>query len=219
MPDYCSCGTQLVEGARFCHRCGATQGELFAPEEPMEEAAPAVRPPEPPALPQVVLSEISFHNKAAVAVAMLVALLYWLVTFLPLPPLIQVPLLFIDLLAGGFFAVWFYARRTGQTLTIRNGAHLGWLTGIFCFAIGAVVAAINMLALSLTPNVPSSSTEILRRSFSANRSPPLTRRRPVATGWSAPPMVRSNAAYPHGGSAGAQKSRCTRRTLSAQGVS
>ena len=100
----------------------------------------------------MALSEISFHNKAAVAVAMLAALLFWLLMFLPLPTVIQAPLLFIDLLAGGFFTVWFYSKRTGQTLTIRKGAHLGWLTGVFCFVIGAVVAAINMLALALTPD-------------------------------------------------------------------
>ena len=153
MPDYCSCGTQLVDGARFCHRCGAPQGELIAAEEQVVEAAPAVLATEPPALPQVALSEISFHNKAAVAVAMLVALLFWLVMFLPLPAIVQAPLLIIDLLAGGFFAVWFYAKRTGQTLTVRKGAHLGWLTGVFCFVIGAVVAAINMLAFALTPDL------------------------------------------------------------------
>ena len=154
VPEYCSCGTQLVDGARFCHRCGAPQGELIAAEEPVEEATPAVIPaPAPPALPQAALSEISFHNKAAVAVAMLVALLFWLVMFLPLPTIIRAPVLFIDLLAGGFFTVWFYAKRTGQTLTVRKGAHLGWLTGIFCFVIGAVVAAMNMLALALTPDM------------------------------------------------------------------
>ena len=152
MPEYCSCGTQLVDGARFCHRCGATQGELIPLEEQAEEAAPVVATPTPPATPPVALSEISFHNKAAVAVAMLAALLFWLLMFLPLPTVIQAPLLFIDLLAGGFFTVWFYSKRTGQTLTIRKGAHLGWLTGVFCFVIGAVVAAINMLALALTPD-------------------------------------------------------------------
>lgn len=152
MPDYCSCGTQLVDEARFCHRCGAPQGELIAAEEQVVEAAPSVVATEPPALPHAALGEISFHNRAAVAVAMLVALLFWLVMFLPLPAVVQAPLLFIDLLAGGFFTVWFYAKRTGQTLTVRKGAHLGWLTGVFCFVIGAVVAAINMLAFALTPD-------------------------------------------------------------------
>lgn len=156
MPEICSCGTQLVEAARFCHRCGKPQGDLLAPEEPEtfesipEPEAPALKPPPLSPLADVALSEISFHNRAAVAVAMLVALVFWLITFVPLPPVIAVPLLFIDLLAGGFFAVWFYARRTGQTLTVRSGAHLGWLTGVFCFVIGTVVAAINMLLIGFT---------------------------------------------------------------------
>ncbi len=157
MPEFCSCGTELVESARFCHRCGKPQGDLIAadPEEHIEEAAPAaiVQPPPLSPLAGVALSEISFHNKAAVAVAMLVALVFWLITFVPLPPIVSIPLLFVDLLGGGFFAVWFYARRTGQSLTIRNGAHLGWITGIFCFVIGIVVATINMLAIAFSPEI------------------------------------------------------------------
>ena len=152
VPEYCSCGTELVESARFCHRCGKPTVE-FAPEpEAAGEAASVEQSPVPPPLGQAALAEINFHNRAAVAVAMLVALVFWLVTFIPLPQAAHGPLLFIDLLAGGFCAVWFYTRRTGQSLTVRNGAHLGWLTGVFCFVIGAIMTAFSMLLTSLTPD-------------------------------------------------------------------
>jgi hypothetical protein len=47
----------------------------------------------------------------------------------PIPwPFVRLPLAF---LAAGFLAVYLYSRRTGQTLSIRSGARMGWITGIF----------------------------------------------------------------------------------------
>ena len=52
------------------------------------------------------------------------------------------------LVAAGFFAVQAYRRRTGQRLSWLNGAHLGWLCGIFGFAIIAAVVTVMLIALS-----------------------------------------------------------------------
>lgn len=156
MPVMCNCGTPQVEGARFCHRCGKPQGD-FLPEpeeEPVVEATvvPATAPPPLPQLDGALLSEISFHNHAAVIVALLAALCYWASSFIPLPMMLAVPWRILTLFAGGFLAVVLYGRKTGHSLSVRNGARMGWLMGIFCFAMGAVFMAISMVALSAQGN-------------------------------------------------------------------
>lgn len=52
------------------------------------------------------------------------------------------------LMAGGFFAVFLYRRRTGERLTPLSGAHLGWLSGIFGFLIMTVIVTLLAIALS-----------------------------------------------------------------------
>ena len=46
---------------------------------------------------------------------------------------------------AGYFSVWIYKRRTGQRLTVRGGAHMGWITGV----IGAVSLVTLIFTLSL----------------------------------------------------------------------
>jgi hypothetical protein len=50
--------------------------------------------------------------------------------------------------AGGFLAVYLYQRRTGQKLSVVHGAHLGWICGIFDFAIMAVLLSARMPTLN-----------------------------------------------------------------------
>ncbi len=52
------------------------------------------------------------------------------------------------LMAGGFFAVFLYRRRTRQRVTALSGAHLGWLAGIFGFLIMAVILTFIAVAMS-----------------------------------------------------------------------
>jgi len=52
------------------------------------------------------------------------------------------------LIAGGFFAVFLYRRKTGQRLTPLSGAHLGWLAGIFGFLIMTVILTFIAVAMS-----------------------------------------------------------------------
>ena len=38
MPEFCTCGTRLVEDARFCHRCGRPTSEEVVEETPVARA-------------------------------------------------------------------------------------------------------------------------------------------------------------------------------------
>jgi hypothetical protein len=71
----------------------------------------------------------------------------------------------IALAAGGFFAVYLYRRRTGAMLSVANGARLGWLSGIFIFAIAILVFTIQLVALS-----PSQMMNELRDQMTKNYS-------------------------------------------------
>jgi hypothetical protein len=55
---------------------------------------------------------------------------------------------FLGLVAVGFLAVYLYQRRTGQSLSMIHGAHLGWISGIFGFGITSVVLSAFVGALS-----------------------------------------------------------------------
>jgi amino acid transporter len=54
-------------------------------------------------------------------------------------------LMFVGLsMASGGLAVWLYKRRTGQALSVRGGARLGWITGVLSFLIVIVILAITL---------------------------------------------------------------------------
>ncbi len=63
---------------------------------------------------------------------------------LPLAPL----RLLIGFLAAGVLAAYLYRRRTGMALSVRSGARIGWITGIFAFAIMMVLSTLGTLAAS-----------------------------------------------------------------------
>jgi hypothetical protein len=144
VPDFCTCGAQLPPDALFCHKCGKPQRE-----EPAMVEQPAEQPPAQPAFltPQAP-PDINFHNRVAVRIGFLAAGLTWLFTsFLAMPflnPVWVLPLLF----GGGFVSVYWYRRRTGWPMSIRNGARMGWITGMFCFTIATVYATIQTVAVS-----------------------------------------------------------------------
>ena len=141
MPDFCTCGAQLPPDARFCHKCGKPQGELFAMEPEVAVDPVPVVPAPPPAPP-----EIGFSNGTAVRVGFLAALVAVLLIIVPLPfPFLRLMVVFI---AAGFLAVYLYMRRTGQRLTLRGGARMGWITGIFSFTIFTVQLTASVLASS-----------------------------------------------------------------------
>jgi len=143
--DYCSCGTQLVEDALFCHKCGKPTRELVAPET-VEPPVAVSGPPPPLPMRELVeekLGEIGFSNRLAVRTAMTMAAVASLLTMFPGPAVISLVLRIVGLPAAGFLAVYLYKRRTGMTLTVKNGARMGWLTGLFSFLVALVTIAIG----------------------------------------------------------------------------
>ncbi len=142
VPDFCTCGAQLPPDARFCHKCGKPQYDYPGLVDDTEPAAPPVVPlASAPASP-----EISFHNRVAVRIGFLAALLAVLLLMFPLP--FPLPRMLIAFSAAGFLAVVVYTRRTGQILSVRSGARMGWITGIFSFMLVTIVSAATMVAIS-----------------------------------------------------------------------
>jgi hypothetical protein len=140
VPEYCTCGAQLPPDARFCHKCGKPQFDYPEPEpEPVPEpvAAAIVKGPAD--------GGISFHNRIAVRVSFMAAVVAFLLTAIPLPvflALIWVAILFV---AAGFATVFVYSKRTGQTVKVRGGARLGWMTGLFSFTASLILLTIQIL--------------------------------------------------------------------------
>jgi hypothetical protein len=134
----------LPADARFCHKCGKPQYD-YPGNEP--EVALPVEVPVVVTLPQVQLpAEIGFHNRLAVRVAFIAALSSVFLFLVPVPfPVLR---LLFPFLAGGFFAVFLYSRRSGQMLSIRGGARMGWITGVFSFTMISVVFTFAMVEIS-----------------------------------------------------------------------
>ena len=134
MPEFCTCGAQLPPDARFCHKCGKPQREE---DMPVVEQPIVVLPPAPP--PPLA---INFHNAVAVRTSLFASVLAFGLSA------IMGPLGLIALSGGGFLSVYLYRRRTGATLTVANGARLGWISGIFIFAIGTLLFTIQLVTVS-----------------------------------------------------------------------
>ncbi len=76
---------------------------------------------------------IGFRNRIAVRIALIAAGAICVLISVPLPGAISTIWQIVLLLAGGFGSVYIYVRRTGEPVSVRSGARMGWLTGIFCF--------------------------------------------------------------------------------------
>jgi hypothetical protein len=161
VPDYCTCGAQLPADARFCHKCGKPQYDYPAIEMDKEPApdtvaiSPVAAAPAPPA-------EISFHNSTAVRAGFMAAGLVFLVMSLPLPTVAAFLWMAGCLFGGGALGVLFYVRRTGQRISVRSGARLGWITGVFCFAIGFIVSTATIFYFSQSGGIAEHWREQLR---------------------------------------------------------
>lgn len=157
MADFCSCGAQLPADARFCHRCGRP---LFAEPPPEFEAPPefvhrpglehsaddlramAADGPSPTGP-----APISFHNANAVRAGFFTAIIIWVLMIIPIGGVPGMLLKLFVLLGGGFLAVIFYSRRTGQQLSVAAGARLGWITGVMFYVIWILFFTVTILVL------------------------------------------------------------------------
>jgi len=156
-PASCNCGAVLPPDARFCHKCGRPLYD----EPAFVEEAPAPPPPQLVAAP-VAPPAIGFHNPVAVRVGLLSAALASLLGIIPLP---LAPFwMLVRLLASGFFAVYLYQRRTGALLTLREGARLGWITGVFSFLMATILLTVSVVSIVGGPGLASFYKEQLSSS-------------------------------------------------------
>lgn len=126
-------------------------------DEPAPPPPPAVTiAPEPPKP-----AGISLRNPAAARAAMAAGGITSLLMMVPLPALLQVLWQLTMVVAGGFISVWLYQRRTGSYLTVRSGARLGWITGIFAFLIMMVMFTLSIMLLAAGEGVQQSFREML----------------------------------------------------------
>jgi len=145
MPEFCSCGAELPPDARFCHKCGKPQRESdvqFARDRETPQAAPANVLPRADDAPAPM--PLTFQNPVAIRVGFSVASVAAVLTMIPFVNY-GVP---VWLLGAGFVSVFFYKRRTGQRLSVRSGARMGWITGVMSFAILAVIMMFALFAIN-----------------------------------------------------------------------
>jgi hypothetical protein len=146
VPEFCTCGAQLPPDARFCHKCGKPQYDYPGLEEPEPTPPPAEALSLPPATYVQLSGEITFHNRLAVRIGFIAAMGAVMISVFPIPwPFVRLPIAF---LLAGFLAVYLYSRRTGQTLSIRSGARMGWITGIFSFTLVSILFTVAIVAVS-----------------------------------------------------------------------
>jgi hypothetical protein len=138
MPDFCTCGAELVPDALFCHKCGRPLRDVA----PVEASETAAAPAPPPAFTPSVAP--SFRNPAAVRVGITMASLASLLSAIPIVGVLN-PVWFFG---AGFLAPFAYRKRTGQPLSMRNGARMGWITGVFGFLITTIIITLNELISS-----------------------------------------------------------------------
>ena len=137
VPELCTCGAELPPDARFCHKCAKPQRD-----EPLvaEVEQPAPPPPTPPRLPPAPPAPIGFHNPLAVRAGFMTGML---ASFFSLELFYASPLW---LVAAGFLGVYLYQRRSGEALTMNNGARIGWITGLFSFIAFTVLTTVDTIA-------------------------------------------------------------------------
>ena len=116
-----------------------------APE--VDIAVAPAPPPKPAPLP------LNFHNPIAVRIALLAAVAGTLLSFL-------VP--FLSWLAGGFFAVFYYCRKTGFHLDVGDGVKIGWITGLITFVFASVQFSVLLLPDAISGRLATTILEEMK---------------------------------------------------------
>ena len=117
---------------------------------------PIVVPPLPPPAPP----PIGFQNGLAVRVALAAGALAFLCSLITGQLALPQPLAMVWIAGGGFLAVYLYKRRTGQRLSVLNGARLGWICGVFGFVVVTMALAATAVMLS-DPSMASAMRDSL----------------------------------------------------------
>src|SRR6185503_7247387 len=121
-----------------------------------EPAPPPPVPPPPPPPPEPL--PIGFRNPIAVRVALTAGALATLMSLI-----MGGPIFLVTSILGGAFAVFLYSRRTGETLSVINGARLGWISGLFGFLVLSVLVLLVVVQIS-QPEVATALREQMKKS-------------------------------------------------------
>jgi hypothetical protein len=116
--------------------------EPVPPPPVTREAAIAVAAPAPAPTP-------SFGNPVAIKIALAAAAIATLMSFLP----------YLNWLAAGFFAVFFYRRRTGALLNMESGVRMGWMTGVMMFGMMALLLTVSLVFFQVAGGISAVQAE------------------------------------------------------------
>ena len=157
MAEYCTCGAQLPPDALFCHKCGKPQREIIAPEVESNtyQAAPPAAPEIAPPPPRIEPLPLNFRNPIAVRIALVAAVSATVLSLL-LP--------IVNWLAAGFFAVFFYCRKTGFRMDVVAGVKIGWITGLIAYGFYAIVFTAEQLPDALSGHLGKTILEQMKNS-------------------------------------------------------
>jgi len=112
----------------------------------MADVAPA---PASPPFERKEPAAINFRNGLAVKVAITAAALAFLmltVTAFLGASFLQLLLPMVISAGSGFLAVFLYRRRSGEQVSVRDGARIGWITGVFAFVMTIVMFTLGVAA-------------------------------------------------------------------------
>jgi hypothetical protein len=141
----CTCGAQLPDDARFCHRCGRPQFEedIARMQDEALQAAPVPPTPSAPV-------RIDFSNRKAVMVSIAVSMLTLFVFTASsvLAPFAASLLLLPLFCFAGFTAARWYTKQTGQSITAQAGARLGFMTALWAFLVVVVICVFMAVFIS-----------------------------------------------------------------------
>ena len=108
----------------------------------MEIAAPPP-PVVTPAAKKTGGPAVDFRNPLAVRIGLTIAIGAGLLTaFFGLGFVVWWP-------SAGFLSVYLYHRRTGERLTVSSGVRMGWITGVFTFAIVTLLSTALLVMIAL----------------------------------------------------------------------
>jgi hypothetical protein len=96
-------------------------------------------------------------------VAFLAAGIMTLLLAFPVPGIFAGIWQLVMLPAGGFFAVYLYGRRTGEAVSVRAGARMGWITGVLFFAIITVFFTVSIIRIATEDGLPAFFREMVAK--------------------------------------------------------
>jgi len=141
MIQTCTCGATAPSEARFCPMCARPFREEDQARDIREVVASDSEDAAPQEAPASEDVAIVFGNLEVIRCAYSGAALAAILSHIPFLNI----LCFVWYPAAAFWAVFRFRARTGVCLNTRQGAKLGWITGVLAFAVFLLLFATVML--------------------------------------------------------------------------